>query len=88
MIDYFGDENSDMNKQQITIDICLKLLKAGGYMTREALDWRLQENTLNPAYHAFRGDGRRNDNLFEDSSFRLIWIIADEKGLQGKCTMM
>ncbi|OKP09296.1 hypothetical protein PENSUB_5382 [Penicillium subrubescens] len=27
-------------------------------------------------------DGRRNDHLFEDFSFRLIWKIADEKGLQ------
>jgi hypothetical protein len=29
-------------------------------------------------------DGRRNDALFEDFTFRLIWKIADEKGLQGK----
>jgi hypothetical protein len=40
MIDHFGHEGGDMNKQQLTIDICSDLLKAGGYMTREALNWR------------------------------------------------
>lgn len=84
MIKEFGDRFSDLNKRQITIDICSDLLKVGGYMTRSALDWRHQENWFNPAYHAFRVDGRRNDNLFEDFTFRLIWEIADEKGLQGK----
>jgi hypothetical protein len=48
------------------------------------IDWRHQENWFNPAYHAFRLDGRRNDDLFEDFAFRLIWKIADEKGLQGR----
>jgi len=86
MIDGFGHESSDLEKQQITIDICSDLLKAGGYMTREALDWRHRENVFNPSYYGWRGDGRRKDDLFEDFSFRLIWRIADEKGLQGNYT--
>ncbi|KAJ5822972.1 hypothetical protein N7447_005312 [Penicillium robsamsonii] len=86
MIDVFGHEGSDLEKQQITIDICSDLLKAGGYMAREALNWRHRENVLNPSYHAYRIDRRRHDDLFEDFSFRLIWRIADEKGLQGNYT--
>ncbi|EAU32300.1 predicted protein [Aspergillus terreus NIH2624] len=82
MIDGFGYEGSDLEKQQVTIDICSDLLKAGGYMTREALDWRHRENVINPRYFVSRADGRRNDDLFEDFSFRLIWRIAHEKGLQ------
>ncbi|KAJ5289143.1 hypothetical protein N7478_002173 [Penicillium angulare] len=82
MIDCFGHESSNLEKQQITIDICSDLLEAGGYMTREALDWRHRENTFNPLYMGWRVDGRRTDNLFEDFSFRLIWRIADEKGIQ------
>lgn len=86
MIDHFGFEGTDLERQQMTIDICSDLLKAGGYMTREALDWRHRENIFNPLYYMWRVDGRRNDNLFEDFSFRLIWRIAHEKGLQGKYT--
>ncbi|KAJ5098839.1 hypothetical protein N7532_005840 [Penicillium argentinense] len=84
MIQRFNSRLSDLDKHQVTVDICSDLLKAGGYMTRSALDWRHQENWFNPAYYGFRGDGRRNDNLFEDFTFRLIWKIADEKGLQEK----
>lgn len=84
MINGFDDRFNDLNKRQITIDICSDLLKVGGYMTRSALDWRHQENWFNPAYHASRLDGRRTDGLFEDFTFSLIWKIADEKGLQGK----
>ena len=88
MIHQFDSRLSDLDKHQVTIDICSDLLKAGGYMTRSALDWRHQENWCNPAYYASRVDGRRNDcfRLFEDVTFHLIWKIADERGLQGKNT--
>ena len=81
-----GGDYRDSDYQQITIDICSDLLKAGGYMTRSALDCRHQENWFDLAYYALRVDGRRNDHFFEDFTFRLIWKIADEKGLQGKNT--
>jgi hypothetical protein len=84
MIRGFRNRLSDQGNHQITIDICSDLLKVGGYMTRFALDWRHHENLFNPIYFAFRVDGRRKDNLFEDFTFRLIWKIADEKGFQGK----
>lgn len=83
MIDNFGHESNDMERQQITIDICSDLLEVGGYMTLQALDWRHRKNIFNPFYDAWRGDGRRHDVFFEDLSFRLIWKIADEKGQQG-----
>lgn len=63
MIVGFGHEGSDMEKQQITIDIYSDLLKAGGYMTQEALDWRHRENVFNPCYYVWIGDGRRTGKL-------------------------
>ncbi|KAJ5381863.1 uncharacterized protein N7496_004291 [Penicillium cataractarum] len=82
IIENFGHVGSDLERQQMTIDISSDLLKAGGYMTREALDWRHRENVFNPSYYCSGWCGRRNDELFEDFSFRLIWRLADEKGLQ------
>jgi hypothetical protein len=38
MIQGFDDRFNDLDKRQITIDICSDLLKVGGYMTRSALE--------------------------------------------------
>ena len=85
MIRMFDGRFRNLDNYQITVDICSDLLKVGGYMTRSALDFRHQEKFINPSCLAFvRADGRRDDVLFGDFNFHLIWKITDEKGLQGK----
>jgi hypothetical protein len=68
----------DSYQQQATIEICSDLLHEGGYMTHRALDWRHHPGVFDVIHHY---DGI--ENLFEDYSIRLLWQLADRKGLQG-----
>jgi hypothetical protein len=86
----FAYEDRDLDSQQITINICSDLLKAGGYMTQEALDWRHQEKPFDWVRDSVTSGSVTRDGRplgwFLEFSFRLIWRLADEKGLQGKHT--
>lgn len=81
MIDLYEtylDGHGEPIRESATIAICSDLLKAGGHMTNNALDWRHHPNTINPVYFMppFR--------LFEDHSVRLVWLLEDSRELQGK----
>lgn len=69
----------DLRQQHATVDICSDLLNSGGYMTHMALDRRHRPNCFNPWYYM---DGIVH--FFEDFSIRLIWQLADKKGIQGR----
>jgi hypothetical protein len=61
-----------------TIAICSDLLKAGGHMTNNALDWRHLPNTIDLVYYM------RPLRLFEDHTVRLVWLLEDSREIQGK----
>ncbi|OJJ04023.1 hypothetical protein ASPVEDRAFT_73591 [Aspergillus versicolor CBS 583.65] len=72
----FWDGHGEPVRESATLAICSDLLKAGGHMTNNALDWRHRPNTLNPVYYMYP---RR---LFEEHTVRLVWLLEDSRGLQ------
>lgn len=66
------------SRESATLAICSDLLRAGGHMTWNALDWRHHRDYFNPMYYA------DVSYLFEDHTVRLVWLLEDSKELQGK----
>ncbi|PLN78681.1 hypothetical protein BDW42DRAFT_201995 [Aspergillus taichungensis] len=63
-------------RESATLAICSDILRAGGHMTCNALDWRYHSNHINPVYHM------DVPHLFEDHTVRLVWLLEDSKELQ------
>lgn len=82
MIDLYEthwDGHGEPVRESATIAICSDLLKAGGHMTNNALDWRHHPITYNPVYYMCPPP-----HLFEDHTIRLVWALEDSRELQGK----
>ncbi|KAL5050683.1 hypothetical protein BDW71DRAFT_215902 [Aspergillus fruticulosus] len=69
----YWDGHGEPVRESATIAICSDLLKAGGHMTNNALDWRHHPNTLNPCYYM------SPLHLFEDHTVRLVWLLEDRE---------
>lgn len=67
----------DANKKQATVDICFDLLNSGGYMTFMALDLRHRSHASLLYYLPW------TSGPLEDYSVRLVWQLADQRGIQG-----
>ncbi|KAL4793922.1 hypothetical protein BDV19DRAFT_206785 [Aspergillus venezuelensis] len=76
LFETFWDGHGESARESATIAICSDLLKAGGHMTFNALDWRHHPNTINPTYYM------RLFRLFEDHTVRLVWLLEDSRELQ------
>ncbi|KAL4782869.1 hypothetical protein BJX76DRAFT_368788 [Aspergillus varians] len=79
MIELYGtywDGRGEPVRESATIAICSDLLKAGGHMTNNALDWRHHPNTINPVYYM------SPLRLVEEHTVRLVWLLEDSRELQ------
>ncbi|KAL4808112.1 hypothetical protein BDV18DRAFT_96177 [Aspergillus unguis] len=72
----YRDGHGGPVRESATIAICSDLLKAGGHMTNNALDWRHRQNNYNMFYFLtpFR--------LFQEHAVRLVWLLDDSRELQ------
>lgn len=74
----YNASHGEPSRESATIAICSDILRAGGYMTYNALDCRHRSNYAKPLY---TGLCRR---LFQDHTIRLIWLLEDRKDIQGE----
>ncbi|KAL2871597.1 uncharacterized protein BJX67DRAFT_389133 [Aspergillus lucknowensis] len=72
----YPDGHGEPVRESATIAICSDLLKAGGHMTTNALDWRHHRNTINLLYYV------SPLCLFEEHTVRLVWLLEDSRELQ------